>query len=147
MICRRALPDHSADPSASASPPIFSFCVDRIFAAPRSLNYRFGLPSFLGDLSEGLHTRFWSFLASGWVCGWLWEFWNYWAEAKWHYIFPIFQHAKIFEMPVPGYLGFLRVRARMFRDVRDGARRNRKSGGKVKREVKHKMSPPLHGRA
>jgi hypothetical protein len=70
------------------------------------LNYRIGLPSFLGDFSEGLHTRFWSFLASGWVCGWLWEFWNYWAEAKWHYIFPIFQHTKIFEMPALGFLGF-----------------------------------------
>lgn len=70
------------------------------------LNFRAGLPSFLGDWSEGLQTRFWSFLAAGWVCGWLWEFWNYWAEAKWHYIFPIFQQAKIFEMPVPGYLGF-----------------------------------------
>ncbi len=70
------------------------------------INYRVGLPSFLGDFSEGLHTRFWSFLAAGWVCGWLWEFWNYWSEAKWHYIFPIFQHAKIFEMPAPGFLGF-----------------------------------------
>src|SRR5271154_5210013 len=70
------------------------------------INYRVGLPSFLGDFSEGLHTRFWSFLAAGWVCGWLWEFWNYWAEAKWHYIFPIFQQVKIFEMPAPGFLGF-----------------------------------------
>jgi hypothetical protein len=70
------------------------------------INYRVGLPSFLGDFSEGLHTRFWSFLAAGWVCGWLWEFWNYWAEAKWQYIFPIFQQVKIFEMPAPGFLGF-----------------------------------------
>jgi hypothetical protein len=44
---------------------------------------------------------------AGWVCGWLWEFWNNWAAAKWHYIFPIGQNWKIFEMPVPGYLGFL----------------------------------------
>ncbi len=70
------------------------------------LNYRIGLPSFIGDFSEGLQTRFWSFLAAGWVCGWLWEFWNFWAEAKWRYIFPIFQNVKIFEMPAPGFLGF-----------------------------------------
>jgi hypothetical protein len=70
------------------------------------INYLVGLPSFLGDFSEGLHTRFWSFLGAGWVCGWLWEFWNYWAEAKWHYIFPIFQQVKIFEMPAVGFLGF-----------------------------------------
>src|SRR5207245_10377121 len=41
------------------------------------------------------------------ACGWFWEFWNYWAAAKWHYIFPMFQSWKIFEMAVPGYLGFL----------------------------------------
>jgi hypothetical protein len=36
----------------------------------------------------------------------LWEFWNYWARAKWHYAVPIMEQLKIFEMPVPGYLGF-----------------------------------------
>ncbi len=71
------------------------------------INRRFGLPSFLGDLSEGFRRRLYGFLASGWICGWLWEFWNYWAPAKWHYTFPMFQNAKIFEMPAPGYLGFI----------------------------------------
>jgi hypothetical protein len=71
------------------------------------LNFRLGLPSLLGDISYGRRSRMYSLLASGWVCGWLWEFWNYWAAAKWHYIFPIFQAHKIFEMPLPGYLGFL----------------------------------------
>jgi hypothetical protein len=71
------------------------------------INHRLGLPSFLGDLAAGRRSRFYSLFISGWVCGWLWEFWNYWAAAKWHYIFPVFQHWKIFEMPVPGYLGFL----------------------------------------
>ena len=37
----------------------------------------------------------------------MWEFWNNWAAAKWNYIFPMFQRWKIFEMPAPGYLGFL----------------------------------------
>lgn len=71
------------------------------------INKRLGLPSLLGDLAAGRSSRFWSLLISGWVCGWLWEFWNYWASAKWHYIFPIMQRSKIFEMPVAGYLGFL----------------------------------------
>jgi hypothetical protein len=71
------------------------------------LNRRLRLPSLLGDLAHGRHSLLYSLLVSGWVCGWLWEFWNYWAAAKWHYVFPIFQGAKIFEMPVPGYLGFL----------------------------------------
>jgi hypothetical protein len=71
------------------------------------INRRLELPSFLGDLSEGFRRRFYGFLAAGFICGWLWEFWNYWAAAKWHYTFPMFQGIKIFEMPVPGYLGFL----------------------------------------
>lgn len=71
------------------------------------LNHRLGLPSLLGDISYGRWGRFCSLLAAGWICGWLWEFWNYWAAAKWHYIFPMFQGWKIFEMPAPGYFGFL----------------------------------------
>ena len=71
------------------------------------INRRLGLPSLLGDLSEGFRRRAYGFILSGWVCGWLWEFWNNWASAKWHYTFPIFQDWKIFEMPALGYLGFL----------------------------------------
>ena len=71
------------------------------------INYRLRLPSILGDFAAGRRGRFYSLLISGFICGWLWEFWNYWAAAKWHYIFPMFQQLKIFEMPAPGYLGFL----------------------------------------
>ncbi|MFQ5749047.1 MAG: DUF4332 domain-containing protein [Planctomycetota bacterium] len=45
-------------------------------------------------------------LAAGLFCGILWEFWNYWAHAKWIYTVPFFDGAKIFEMPVLGFLGF-----------------------------------------
>lgn len=71
------------------------------------LNHRLRLPSLLGGLAAGRRGRLYSLLIAGWVCGWLWEFWNYWAAAKWHYIFPLAQGWKIFEMPAPGYLGFL----------------------------------------
>jgi hypothetical protein len=70
------------------------------------INYRLHLPSFEGDLARGSRARLYSFLAAGWVCGWLWEFWNYWARAAWVYTFPIGQQWKIFQMPAPGYLAF-----------------------------------------
>jgi hypothetical protein len=70
------------------------------------MNYRMHLPSFEGDFARGYRGRFYSFLIAGWVCGWLWEFWNYWARAKWMYVFPIAQEWKIFQMPAPGYLAF-----------------------------------------
>ena len=71
------------------------------------INRRLELASLLGDLVEGRRSRLYSLLASGWICGWLWESWNYWSAAKWHYTFPMFQNIKIFEMPAPGFLGFL----------------------------------------
>src|SRR5207247_6328596 len=43
---------------------------------------------------------------SGLLCGFLWELWNFWARSKWHYAVPIMPNVKIFEMPLPGYLGF-----------------------------------------
>jgi hypothetical protein len=70
------------------------------------VNYRLHLPSFVGDLARGYRGRLYSFLAAGWVCGWLWEFWNNWARAGWVYTFPIGQQWKIFQMPAPGYLAF-----------------------------------------
>ncbi len=45
--------------------------------------------------------------ASGAICGVLWEFWNYWAGAKWLYTVPITQNVRYFEMPLLGFLGFL----------------------------------------
>jgi hypothetical protein len=71
------------------------------------INERIGAPSLLRDFASGCRGRFFSLFISGWACGWLWEFWNFWAGAKWHYIFPILQRDKIFEMPWVGYLGFL----------------------------------------
>jgi hypothetical protein len=45
-------------------------------------------------------------LASGALCGVLWEFWNYWALTRWTYSVPYVSHLKVFEMPALGYLGF-----------------------------------------
>jgi len=70
------------------------------------LNYFARSPSVLGELERGRRATLGSLLAAGLVCGILWEFWNYWAAAKWHYTFPIMQGWKIFEMPLLGYLGF-----------------------------------------
>jgi len=70
------------------------------------INHRLKLPSIEGDFARGSRGRLYSFLIAGWVCGWLWEFWNYWARTRWVYTFPIMQEWKIFQMPAPGYLAF-----------------------------------------
>jgi hypothetical protein len=70
------------------------------------INRRLGAPSLFADVQRGRWDRVINLSASGLLCGVLWEFWNYWARSKWHYAVPIMEHVKIFEMPVPGYLGF-----------------------------------------
>ena len=70
------------------------------------INERLGGESLARDCREGRVDRLVNLMLSGFLCGILWEFWNYWSRAKWHYTVPIMEHLKIFEMPVPGYLGF-----------------------------------------
>ena len=70
------------------------------------INYLIGGKSFLRDLSEGKPSRLVQLLVSGLICGLLWEFWNYWAAAKWIYTVPYFAEYKLFEMPILGFIGF-----------------------------------------
>jgi len=70
------------------------------------LSLRRAAASILDDLEVGRRDRLWSLLAAGAICGIFWEFWNYQATARWVYVFPILQNMKVFEMPLPGFLGF-----------------------------------------
>jgi len=45
-------------------------------------------------------------MLAGYVCGFLWEFWNYWAYTKWYYTVPILENIKIFEIPAVGFLAY-----------------------------------------
>ncbi len=41
------------------------------------------------------------------ICGFFWEFWNFYSYPKWTYTIPFFNQIKFFEMPLAGYLGYL----------------------------------------
>jgi hypothetical protein len=71
------------------------------------INYQRGCNSFMGNLQEGRMEQFVSTILAGLICGFLWEFWNYWSLTKWVYAVPFFEKGKIFEMPLAGYVGFL----------------------------------------
>jgi hypothetical protein len=45
--------------------------------------------------------------AAGLLCGVLWEFWNFYATPKWVYDIPLLGFAKVFEMPLLGYGGYI----------------------------------------
>jgi hypothetical protein len=70
------------------------------------INYRLGGKSLLRDLEEGNPRKIYLLLIAGLMCGFLWEFWNFWALSKWVYTVPFFEKTKGFEMPFLGFLGF-----------------------------------------
>jgi hypothetical protein len=70
------------------------------------INARLGAESLWGDWRAGRRDRLINLILSGFLCGVLWEFWNYWSRSKWIYSVPIMERFKIFEMPLPGYFGF-----------------------------------------
>jgi hypothetical protein len=91
-----------------ASPFLAPPTVARYLAGPVWLGFIFLLDPINARLSAQTLTRerVINLSLSGLLCGVLWEFWNFWSAAKWHYTVPIMEHQKIFEMPLPGYLGF-----------------------------------------
>ncbi len=70
------------------------------------LNASAGRQSLVLDYRAGRVDRAINLMLGGLICGFVWEFWNYWARTKWIYTVPILEHVKLFEMPLPGYLGF-----------------------------------------
>jgi len=74
------------------------------------INLKLGRPSMFRDWQNGWYGRTLAACAGGLICGFLWEFWNFWATAKWIYTLP-FLGATLkyhyFEMPVVGLLGFI----------------------------------------
>jgi len=91
-----------------ALPFVVSAATPRYMAAPVWLGFIFLLDPINARLGAETLTRerMINLAWSGVLCGVLWEFWNYWSRSKWHYTVPIMERLKIFEMPVPGYLGF-----------------------------------------
>jgi hypothetical protein len=89
-------------PSTYLAAPVwlgFIFLLDPI-------NARAGSESILGDLRRRRPARLINLMIAGLLCGLVWEFWNYWAGAKWIYNVPFLPHIKLFEMPVLGFGGF-----------------------------------------
>jgi hypothetical protein len=68
--------------------------------------YMLGGESLMARWFQGERRQHLCLLAAGLVCGLWWEAWNYCAVTKWVYTLPVLGFAKVFEMPLLGYLGF-----------------------------------------
>lgn len=71
------------------------------------LNLRLGNQSLLQDLEQKDWGRVWSWIMAGAAAGGLWELLNYWSGSHWEYSLPYLDFARVFQMPLCGYAGFL----------------------------------------
>ena len=71
------------------------------------VNNHYGYPSLIRQVLEGNWKNIMLLGLGCLVCGFFWEFWNYWSEPKWIYDVPFVGFLKVFEMPVLGYLGYI----------------------------------------
>lgn len=69
-------------------------------------NYIHKQPSIIKHLKDRKLAIPLSLFAAGIICGFLWEFWNFYAIPQWHYNIPFVEFFRIFEMPILGYLGY-----------------------------------------
>jgi hypothetical protein len=88
--------------------PSYCFAFTWVFLALilDGYNYSKGYRSFMNEFEQGSGGTLAATLISGLICGLLWEAWNFHSVSRWVYHVPLFKDLKVFEMPLPGYLGF-----------------------------------------
>jgi len=72
-----------------------------------AINMLQGAPSLLFHFSRGNWRPAVALALGALTCGFFWEMWNFYALPKWTYTIPFFDFFHVFEMPLPGYLGYL----------------------------------------
>jgi hypothetical protein len=66
-----------------------------------------GIETPLTEMRRGNYGPLFTLAVAALICGWFWEMWNYYSMPKWHYSVPFVMKYRIFEMPIPGYAGYL----------------------------------------
>jgi hypothetical protein len=85
----------------------FPFTWIWLFLFVDSLNFLRGRVSLIEQASRGDWRTIGTLAIAGVVCGFFWEMWNIFALPKWYYTVPFFNFARIFEMPLLGYGGYI----------------------------------------
>ena len=66
-----------------------------------------GVSTPFTDLRRGDYSMLFTLAIAALICGFFWEMWNFYSMPKWHYTLPYVQALHVFEMPLPGYAGYL----------------------------------------
>jgi len=96
-------------------PNLFFPCVwIAVYCLIEPLNVKMGNRSLLDDLARGDWTPVITLGTGCLICGFFWEMWNFLSYPKWVYRIPYADWLRIFEMPLPGYLGYLPFSLELF---------------------------------
>jgi hypothetical protein len=71
------------------------------------LNSALGRGYLMGYLEKGDWRPMISLAIGALICGFFWELWNFYSYPKWIYHTPGAEYAKVFEMPLAGYGGYI----------------------------------------
>jgi hypothetical protein len=85
-----------------------------VYCLIEPLNVKLGNHSLLDDLSRGDWRPVIALGTGCLICGFFWEMWNFYSYPKWVYRIPFADVLHIFEMPFPGYLGYLPFSLELF---------------------------------
>lgn len=85
----------------------FPFCWISVFFIADPIATRFGARTLSSLASEGRWKAAQSLALGALICGFFWEFWNYYAMPKWQYDVPFVSIVHVFEMPILGYGGYI----------------------------------------
>lgn len=78
-----------------------------VFFLIEPFNYKAGFSSLLTFISDRNWLPVISLSLGCLLCGFFWEMWNYFSFPKWIYHLPHINSPKLFEMPFPGYVGYI----------------------------------------
>ncbi len=66
-----------------------------------------GKPSIISGVAHGNWKQPFLWGMAALLCGFFWEMWNFYSFTQWKYAIPYVERFYIFEMPLPGYAGYL----------------------------------------
>ncbi len=78
-----------------------------VFFIIEPINNKLGYRTIFDSTAAGNWSLAASLAAAGIICGFFWELWNFYSYPKWIYSLPGVNVLHVFEMPLPGYLGYL----------------------------------------
>jgi hypothetical protein len=85
----------------------FPFLWASVYLIVEPINAALGNPTLLRFTAKGDWRAAVALAVGCLICGFFWEMWNYYSFPKWIYHVPFVDFARIFEMPLLGYLGYI----------------------------------------